>query len=250
MLKLASAQDLDVILQICDGSLLGTRIGCYCMAYGFERDFLQIWFDENVDTVIAKFYDSMTLISQADDFDEIRNFIEMIGYQSLETYQDVCHKLGYTADTVKKAYIFDGEAESYYAENISEDHYKALYSLISDNIPGSFDNSKEAYLSFLSDFTFRKHRGLARAKGIFVGNALGSSVITSAETKNYAVISGVASDIKFRGKGLGKKTVHSMVNELISENKKVFVVALNESAEGFYEHLGFEFCGKIATVYR
>lgn len=250
MLKLASAQDLESILDICNGSLLGTRIGCYGLAYGFERDFLQIWFDEIDNTVIAKFYDSMTLISEADNCEEIRNFIEMIGFRSIEMPDDVCGKLGYTADTVKKSYIFKGQAQNFGADNVSEELYKSLYALVSDNIPGSFDNSKEAYLSFLSDFTFRKHRALARAKGFVVDGTLVSSVITSAETSDYALISAVASDKRFRGTGLGKKTVLSMIDELINEKKKVFIVALNESAEGFYEHLGFEFCGNVATVSR
>ena len=151
---------------------------------------------------------------------------------------------------MKKSYIFKGQAQNFGADNISEELYKSLYALVSDNIPGSFDNSKEAYLSFLSDFTFRKHRALARAKGFVVDGTLVSSVITSAETSDYALISAVASDKRFRGTGLGKKTVLSMIDELINEKKKVFIVALNESAEGFYEHLGFEFCGNVATVSR
>ncbi len=250
MLKLASSQDLSVILDICDGDLLGTRIGCYALAYGFERDFLQLWFDNNDNIVIAKFYDSMTLISGADNCEEIRNFIEMIGYRNLEMSVGLCSKLGYTADAVKKSYIFNGEAKNCGAIEIGEEYYKSLYTLVSDNIPGSFDSGKEAYLSFLSDFTFRKYRGLARAKGFIVDDTLVSSVITSAETADYALISAVTSDKNLRGTGLGKKTVLSMIDELINENKKVFVVALNESAEGFYEHLGFEFCGNVATVRR
>lgn len=250
MLKLASAQDLESILDFCNGSLLGTRIGCYGLAYGFDRDFLQIWFDENNNTVIAKFYDSMTLISEADNCEEIGNFIEMIGFRSVEMSDVICDKLGYTADTLKKSYIFKGEAQNFGTDEISEEYYKSLYALVSDNIPGSFDNSKEAYLSFLSDFTFRKHRNLARAKGFVVDETLVSSVITSAETVDYALISAVTSDKKFRGTGLGKKTVLSMIDELTNENKNVFVIALNESAEGFYEYLGFEFCGNIATVNR
>lgn len=250
MLKLATADDLDVVLGICNGSLLGTRIGCYAMAYGFDRDFLLIWFDEESLTVIAKFYDSMTVVSKADDFDEVREFIEMIGYLSLETSSEICDKLGYTADTVKKAYIFNGAAVDFGAVEIGEEYYKSLYSLVSTNIPGSFNSSKEAYLSFLSDFTFRKSRGFARAKGFVVDGALVSSVITSAETDRFALISAVASDKAYRGAGLGKKTVLSMVNELTTENKKVFVIALNESAEGFYEHIGFEFCEKIAVINR
>ena len=39
-----------------------------------------------------------------------------------------------------------------------------------------------------------------------------------------------------------------MVDELINKNKKVFVIALNESAQGFYEHLGFEYYDDIARI--
>ncbi len=248
MLKLAEKQDIDTILGICDGDLLGTRIACYALAYGFERDFLQIWFDDIASTVISKFYDSMTLAGNCESPEEVADFIAMIGFDSLEISLKNCEKLGLKADDIKKSYVFSGETQNCRADNIGEEHYKSLYSLVCENIPGSFDNSKESYLAFLSDLTFRKKRGLARCKGIISEGKLLSSVITSAETKKYALISAVTSDSNFRGKGLGKMTVLSMVDELIKENKKVFVVALNKSAEGFYEHLGFEFYDKIATV--
>ena len=37
-------------------------------------------------------------------------------------------------------------------------------------------------------------------------------------------------------------------DELSNENKQVFVVALNESAEGFYEKIGFKHYKDIAIV--
>ncbi len=248
MLKLAGEQYKDIILTACDGDLLGTRIACYALAYGFERDFLQIWFDTDSSAVIAKFYDSMTIAGDCNNSDEIREFVSMSGFSSLETSLDNCKKLGFNANSIKKSYVFAGKTHSYGADNINEEYYKSLYSLISENIPDSFDNSKDAYLSFLSDLTFRQKRGLARCKGVVSQGKLLSSVITSAETKNCALISAVASDRNFRGKGLGKITVMSMVDELINENKRVYVIALNESAQGFYEHLGFTFNCDIATV--
>lgn len=251
MLKLACEADLNAVTDFCQGDLLGTRIVCYCLAYGFERDFLNVWIDEadgNVTAVIAKFYDSMTLITDSENIDEIKEFVTMTGYGSLEASYDTCLRLGFTADTVKKAYVFDGEAESFGAEELSEEYYKPLYSLVSASIPGSFADSKEAYLSFLSDFTFRKRRGLARCKGIIEGSRLVSSVITAAETPSAALLSAVASDKSVRGGGYGKKTVLTAVNELQLENKKVFVIALNKSAESFYEHIGFKPYGEIAFI--
>lgn len=248
MLKLAENKDIDAIRDICGGDLTGTRIVCYAEAYGFERDFLQIWFDEENKVVVAKFYDSITLAGDSVSSDEISDFIRMVGFKNMELTYDNCEKLGFKADCVKKAYVFSGASQNCGAENLGEEYYKSLYSLVCENIPGAFKNSEEAYLSFLSDFTFRKKRGLARCKGIISDGKLVSSVITSAETADCALLSAVSSEKRFRGQGLGRNTVLSITDELVKENKKVFVVALNESAQGFYEHIGFEFYDKIATV--
>ena len=253
MLKAATEKDLEGILEFCDGDLLGTRIGCYCLAYGFERDFLSIWIDDTdgrITTVVSKFYDSITLKSTSEDSDEITGFINMVSYSSLEADADTCRRFGLSADSKKKAYLYKGEAYERTAEDISEENYKALYSLVSENIPGSFKNSKEAYLSFLSDFTFRKRRGLARSKGVISDGKLVSCVITSAETESCALLSAVASDRRVRGMGFGKRTVLSAASELRKENKEVFVIALNESAESFYEHIGFEYYTDICHIER
>lgn len=251
MLKFASDNDLNAILKFCDKNLLGTRIACYCLAYGFERDFLKIWFDDSkgkVDTVIAKFYDSITLVTCAEDVEEISDFIRMIGFSSLETYLSTSQKLSLNADDIKKSYVFSGSFSAGDAENLGEEFYKDLYNLVSENIPGSFSSDNDSYFAFLSDFTFRKRRNLARCKGIITEGKLVSSVITSAETPTSAIISAVVCDKNIRGKGLGKRTVSSMVHELIDENKSVFVVALNETAQGFYEHLGFAYYDSIVIV--
>ena len=251
MLKLATKKDLDAILKFCYGDLLGTRIGCYCLAYGFERDFLNVWINHTevgVDAVIAKFYDSVTVKAECEDLSEVREFISIIGFGTLETSQINCEMLSYKADEIKKSYVFAGKAEDMGATELSEEYYKALYKFVSENIPGSFSDNKESYLAFLSDFTYRKRRNLARSKGIILDGKLVSSVITSAEVPGNALISAVASDKSLRGSGLGKKTVLSMVSELESEGKNVYVIALNESAEGFYEYLGFKFNENITIT--
>ena len=251
MLKLATNSDINAILDFCDGDLLGTRIACYCLSYGFEYDFLSIWYDDSkgcVETVIAKFYDCITVKSESDDIQEVADFIKMIGFTSLECDFRLSKKLGFEACDIKKGYVFNGIAENLGAENLGEEHYKALYDLVSLNIPGSFNSTKEAYLSFLSDLTYKSRRGLARCKGIVIDGKLVSSVITAAETSNCALLSAVASDADLRGRGLGKKTVLTIADELIKENKKIFVIALNKSAEGFYEKLGFRYCRDIAII--
>ena len=127
MLKLAGEQDKDTILDICNDDLLGTRIACYALAYGFERDFLNIWFDTDSSTVIAKFDDSMTVAGDCNNPGEIRDFISMSGFCSLELSLENCKKLGFEADDIKKSYVFAGDTQDFEVDNINEEYYKALY---------------------------------------------------------------------------------------------------------------------------
>lgn len=251
MLKLASKDNLNDILAFCQGDLLGTRIGCYCLSYGFDFDFLKIWIDDSegvVKTVLAKFYDTITLKTDAESTDEVSDFIAMIGYSTLEMSLKTSKSFGLEPTEIKKAYIFDGKAKNLGAVSLNEEYYKPLYELVSENIPGSFSKTKEGYLSFLSDLTYKSRRGLARCKGIIDDSKLASSVITSAETENAALLSAVACSIESRGKGFGKATVLTITDELIKEGKMVFVIALNASAEGFYEKIGFRFYDYISII--
>lgn len=254
MIKLVESVDLNYVFSFCESSILGTKITCLLKAYGFERDFLDAWLYKEEDKIIAviiKFFDNITLVSEeTDNLSEIRSFIDMIGFSTLCMTEFNAEKLGYNDRTVKKSYIFKGESICDSLDDLTEDYYKDAYRLISKNIPDSFGESEEEYLSFLSDFTYRKRRELARIKGTLINGKVSSTALTSSETENSAIISGVACDLSTRNKGLGKKTVLALANELADENKTVYVIALNESAQGFYEHIGFEFNEKISFIER
>lgn len=254
MIKLVEEVDLSSVYGFCKDSILGTKITCLLKAYGLERDFLNAWIykaEDKITAVITKFFDNITLVSDmTDNLSEIKAFIEMIGYSSICMTELNAEKLCYGDRTVKKSYVFKDKSTCYSLCDLTEEYYKDAYSLISKNIPDSFGESEEEYLSFLSDFTFRKRRGLARFKGTLVDDCVSSTALTSSETENSAIISGVACDLSVRKKGLGKKTVLALANELADENKTVYVIALNESAEGFYEHIGFEFNEKISFIER
>ncbi len=253
-IKLADCNELNTISAICHGTLLGTKIMCQIKAYGFERDFLYVWLclddEENPVGVICKFEDSITLDGSFNSgVEDVKTFLDMIGFGSLCCTYKVALHLGYNESDTKNAYVYTGEYRGEALSDLPEMYYKECYSLISRNIPDSFSETEEAYLSFLSDFTFRQRRGLARIKGYSEYKVL-SCALTSAETDDSAIISGVACDVGCRKQGLGKKTVLSLAQELKNENKAVYVIALNEKAEGFYGHIGFEFKEKISFIER
>lgn len=242
MLKAAGKNELRDILDFCSEDLIGTRIACYCLCYGFDKDFFSVWVsgEDKTTAVVAKFYDSITIKCDCDcDFNEIKQFVSMLGYNEIMCSEKTCKGLDFKDYKRKKAYVFCSEEQEYTTENLGEEYYKQLYSLISEAIPGSFKDTREAYLSFLSDFTYRKRRDFASIKGITENGELLSCVMTSSETNEAAIISGVACKSTSRKTGLGKRTVLSMVKYLMDKGKRVYVIALNESAQGFYEHIGF-----------
>ena len=151
---------------------------------------------------------------------------------------------------MKNGYRFSGLADEFVCDALTEDDFKSAYDLISREIPGSFKSGRDAYLSFVSDFTFRQRRSMARGVCKHCDGKLISVAVTSCETENAAVISGVACDSSLRKKGYGKLTVLSMVYSLLKDGKTPYVIALNESAEGFYEHIGFVKTEIIAFVER
>lgn len=254
MLKRATAEDLSQIKEICKGSIIGTKILCFVSAYGFERDFLEVWvmLDGDVITaVMTKFYDDISLLMTDEaDKEQLSAFLCMFSFNTLTCKAEVCELLGFKADEVKNGYIYADKSTDLTCDTLEEDDYSDAYKLISREIPDSFGSSREAYLSFLSDFTFRKRRNLARGVCTHTDGILSSVALTSSETDESAIISGVACDRSLQKKGLGKRTVMSVVNSLKNEGKEVYVIALNKKAEGFYEHIGFTKTEQIAFVER
>lgn len=254
-IRLAENKDISAVGELCRKSILGTKIFCHINAYGFSRDFYTLWccVDENdeICALVSKLENDITLVVENYEASEdVCAFLSMVGFSSLTCTHRTAQGLGLNISSTKKAYVYNGMYTGEIIPDLTEEYYKDSYTLICKNIPDSFVDTEEAYLSFLSDFTYRKTRTMARIKGIFDNKKLVSCALTSAETDFSAIISGVACDNGSRSKGIGKITVLSLAGELKKENKSVYVVALNESAEGFYEHIGFEFKEKISFIER
>lgn len=254
MVKLVENKHIKSVSDFCGDGLIGTKIACFLDVYGTDASFFKCWYCEYegaITSVIAKFEDSILLLCQENaDKEEVIGFCQMLGYSSLMCYEKTAEFLGLTDCILRQAYIINRVCGDFEAENLGEENYRSAYRLICENIPDSFDDTKEAYLSFLSDFTYRKRRSRARMKGITENGLLLSTAMTAAETDKAALMSGVACDKNTRKAGLGKRTVLGLAKELLNENKKVHIIALNESAEGFYEHIGFNKDNKIAFYER
>ena len=252
MLTLATERDRDRLERFCKGSLLGAYLGCRLRCYGFGYDFVKFWFaeaDGEVCALLGSLDDTAVLLaSEHADFDELATFLRMRGFACVMTSAETAERCGFADFTRKSAFVFRG-GEPVPAVEFDAD-LKAVYALIAKEIPGSFEQTDEAYLHFLSDFTFRKNRGAARVAAVTEHGKLCACALTAAETESAAVLSGVAADARFRGKGNGKQVVLSLANTFAAEKKTVYVVALNDSAASFYRHIDFAPYAELAYIER
>lgn len=253
MLKMAAKEDAARLERFCSKYPIGTRIACCMAAYGFDRDFFHVWFSKDsngeINAVVGSFFDAVTVCANdSADFKEIYEFINMYGYDSVCGEAETILSLGFSADATKRMFRYCRAVPYSAVLSCDESKLKSAYELICSVIPNSFSSDKDAYFAWLSDFTFRQKRSLARIKAVCVEETVQSCALTAAESSFAAIISGVACDPAIQGKGLGKNTVLSLVDELANENKQVYVIALNDSAGAFYEKIGFKQCCKIAYV--
>ena len=254
MLKFATEEDAHKLSDFLKNGIIPTRIKSYILSYGFDKDFVKFWYSENengVDIAVSLFEDALLVYTDENaDLSEASAFINMLPFSTLSCEEKTADAFGFTVKEVKQGYVYSGDKTDFTAYDLDEDRIKEAYALISESIPGSFGSTKEEYFAFLSDFTYRKRRNKARGKCIIENDKLVSCAVTSAETETEALLSGVATDKTLRKGGYGKRTVLSLVNALLNESKKPYVIALNESAEGFYEHIGFKKDKRIAYVNR
>ena len=250
MLKLAVESDKARIDAFCSKIPLGARISCNMAAYGLEFDFFNVWYGEDggiLNSVVGSFCGVLTVcVADNANYSEIADFLSMCNYSSLCAEKETLNKLSFPSGTDKRMFVYKGGSSAPTAEPCPQDLLKAAYSLIARSIPNAFAEDEQSYLAWLSDFTFRQRRSLARIKAICSDDTVLSCALTAAESETAAIISGVACDASTRGAGLGKKTVLSLANELLSEGKKVYVIALNDGAGAFYEKIGFEPCGTVS----
>lgn len=234
----------------CEGGidLIKARITCYAECYGFDKPFADFWYGEGV--VVSRYDSAVTVwADNTADFAELREFLDVIGAYNIVTYEWIAKELKYTTFSVKRSFAYRGKANrSADVTALNDDCIRSAYRLVSESISDSFKKDENSYMAFLSDYMYRKNRGHARGYCVTDNNAVIAVGFTAAETEKAAILSGISCKEKYRGCGLGGKIVLSLATDLSDEGKQVFVIALNESASGFYMHIGFEESDAIAYI--
>ncbi|MGN1442993.1 MAG: GNAT family N-acetyltransferase [Acutalibacteraceae bacterium] len=255
MLKLVEENDEKRFSEFCRPFALGIRMRCLLSAYGTASSLVRFWLGENngkITCAVCLFGGSATVIMRDDALvSELSAFLNAFDFTDLCAQGDTLEKLGFKPDYSKRMFWYtDPLLADYEKAQTGYEDLSEVYALIARAIPGSFSAEREAYLSWLSDFTFRSRRRLARLKTIANDETLLSCALTAAECSDGAIISGVACDEKARGQHLGQRTVRTIADELSGEGKTVYVIALNEEASSFYLKTGFSFCDTVSYIER
>ena len=253
MLKTASVNDILKLSDLCEDSVFGAYGMCRVEAYGLERSFAQTYLcvsddGELVGVVSVLENNAVILANGLCDFEELSCFVDSSGFNTILTDEATAKKCGLKDCQIKDVLNFD--LDDKYIEVSSEADSKKIYELFSSCFPESYPVEKDSYLSWLSDFMFRKNRGLARMKAVFGGKILCAAAVTGAEFEKAAVISSVGCRSDCRKTGCGKAVTLALAGELRSENKKVYVISKDNETVNFYHKLGFKNCGKAAYIER
>ena len=241
MMRLAEAGDIHALKVLCGHSLLGTYVLSRYCAYGNNYAFARCYVDRTdgrIRTALSILDGNAVLVTTAStDFVELAAVLPMLPLQTLMTDAAAMKELPFPVVRKKQAFCCMNSVSPAPAD--ADAPLREVYRLISRAIPHAFPSGENAYLHFLSDFTFRRTRGLARLKVISQQDIVCACALTAAEGPSSAVISGVACLDTCRGQGFGRRVVAALTHELQQENKTVYVIALNDDAGSFYRHLGF-----------
>ena len=209
------------------------RIFSQLLAYGTGERFLEHWVqleDNEPRAVISRIDGNITIFCESAD-DELLEFIEAVGYNTVFADKELFPQ--YWSGEVLMKFVRKPETEI--SDNIDfNPTIREIYSVLERcqgegfEVP-NFDN-------FYPDMSHRVRHNLSRILAYRLDGQAIACCMTSAETGNCAIISGVACLSEYRGKGYASKLVAKIAEAL---GKRDIFVFCREELVGFYSRLGF-----------
>ncbi|MDD3693153.1 MAG: GNAT family N-acetyltransferase [Oscillospiraceae bacterium] len=245
MIRLAQAKDFKHLKPHNEAAV---RILALAASYGVECKFIRFWCDSDRQLFIAAM-DSHAVISVDVniDFNELYIFLSMQqDIKSVRTSRFAAQKLAAAGGWKYKSGIVmtaGKELQSPVLKPISltpRDVYPLLKACFDTGLP-EFD-------TWYVDVSHRLRRGLCRMVGFCIDSVPVACAMTTAECENAAVIGGVATLPRARGRGFASANVLTQTHQLLGEKKKVFLSPKNDAAYKLYFKIGFVRCGEWADM--
>lgn len=209
------------------------RIFSQLLAYGTGERFLEHWVqleDNKPRAVISRMDGNITIFCENVN-DELLEFIEAVGYNTVFADKEFFPQ--YWSGEVLMKFVRKPETEI--SDNIDfNPTIREIYSVLERCRGEGFEIPD--FDSFYPDMSHRVRHNLSRILAYRLDGQAIACCMTSAETNNCAIISGVACLPEYRGKGYASKLVAKIAESL--GNRDIFVFC-REELVGFYSRLGF-----------
>lgn len=172
------------------------------------------------------------------DLDEVSSFMRVAGASSIlcdeKVRLDIYNSKSIRGAVLKKNSPFEEENEEYsFVVPDIKKAYELILKCADDNFtPPEFED-------FYVDVNHRLRHNTMRICGIENNGELASVAMTVAESKVSGIIGALACNPSERNKGFGSATVKHITNELIRENKTVYLYRAENTNISFYNRLGF-----------
>lgn len=209
------------------------RIFSQLLAYGTGERFLEHWVqleDNKPRAVISRMDGNITIFCENVN-DELLEFIEAVGYNTVFADKELFPQ--YWSGEVLMKFVRKPETEI--SDNIDfTPTIREIYSVLERCRGEGFEIPD--FDSFYPDMSHRVRHNLSRILAYRLDGQAIACCMTSAETNNCAIISGVACLPEYRGKGYASRLIAKIAESL---GKRDIFVFCREELVGFYSRLGF-----------
>lgn len=218
----------------------GCRIKSIFKTYSYKLPFVDFWIEEIDDipvSLIARLESVFILrLTEKSNIDEVSSFLRVAGASSI-----ICDGK-YSLDVRLKRkdgpiFIKNSIFEINENFNICTPSVKEVYSVIEKCNSDNF--SVPSYENFALDVSHKLNSNVIRMYGIKVNSELKSCIMTLAENEDCAVLGALATLPEARKYGFGSYLLKYITNQLIKDNKSVYLHRAKNENINFYKQSGF-----------
>ena len=247
MVKLVD--DDKMLYDFCDNDPFCAQISAYRRAYGDGVPEIMFWMqliDGAPRAAISRVDGAVTLCAEASaDYEELREFLDFLGFSSLKTEFSVLERLGYRADAAGSIvrFVSRNKCDDIHAACGFTDDYKTVFGILQKcGFEGLGD-----YSHWLADISHRCRHGVAK---IMLCSAESKNVACASAlfiTETVAFLGAVGTLPEYRGRGFARETVGTLAELFKNEGKDVYLFCKDKLVP-FYEKVGFQKVGSWAAV--
>lgn len=207
--------------------------------YGTERNFVRFYIQENQAALSILDGNINIYADENADIEEIKVFLEMMGYESVRADKTLIDELNLKTDDTSYIVKYIGDKAEKPQGFKGDYDFKEVYNLL---VSAGFELPD--YNAYVTDICSRINKNAASFGGIASDN-IESCCFRLFEGEKSILLGAVATAKSARGKGLAS----ALVPYMASAHKPSFLFTRNDKLLEFYKNCGFEKYGKWAISY-